>query len=725
MKFLFPYLCFLPVVAMAQPAQLSLSANMHITSSAIVKKDIYHLNATEDFDKSVIVIEGNNITIDFNDAILAGSNDKKFPNEYYGTGILVKNGKNITIKNARVKGFKIALFALNVDGLTIENCDFSFNYRQHLQSNREREDVSDWMSYHHNEKDEWMRYGAGIYLSNCNKAKIFNNLVSNGQCGLMMSNCNDGMIFNNNFSFNSAIGIGLYRSSRNAILRNKLDFNVRGYSHGIYWRGQDSAGILVFEQCSDNQFNYNSATHSGDGFFLWAGQTTMDTGEGGCNDNIILGNDFSYAPTNGIEVTFSRNFIQQNTIKECDHGIWGGYSYNTFISKNIFVKNRIGIAIEHGQDNSIYNNKFNGDKEAIKLWARKTQPPDWIYAQKRDTRSKNYHISNNNFRDNPLGINVTLSDSVYANKNSFEDCNRPYKIDSSVFVFDSVNGRPGGLNEIPDKYLNVKPLPPNYKKKYPDFNFPKGKKEIRITEWGPYNFQYPIVWLSKIDSSGRMYFDILGPKGTWKIKRIKGIGGIFVQSGTFPASISGIKISNSDETVIELEYIGASFVSQLGEIIPAKQPYSFSYYAFNSPLNWNVNWYKWDELHDPNKGYSSFQQVFNNTPLFSTNTPKLEYTWWGKIGENLPADSFATVATTTINLPKGKYKLGVTADDLVKLYVDGKPVIDFWDASKYVYDEDAHHSVILELEGKHDIRLEHVENSGFATILFSITPVKD
>ena len=33
----------------------------------------------------------------------------------------------------------------------------------------------------------------------------------------------------------------------------------------------------------------------------------MDTGQGGCNDNLLYGNDFSHAPTNGIEATFSRN----------------------------------------------------------------------------------------------------------------------------------------------------------------------------------------------------------------------------------------------------------------------------------------------------------------------------------------------------------------------------------------------------------------------------------
>ena len=95
----------------------------------------------------------------------------------------------------------------------------------------------------------------------------------------------------------------MYRSSRNKIMNNNLDFNVRGYSHGIFNRGQDSADILIFEQSNENMFAYNSATHGGDGFFLWAGQHTMDSGEGGCNDNVVYKNDFSFAPTNGIEIT--------------------------------------------------------------------------------------------------------------------------------------------------------------------------------------------------------------------------------------------------------------------------------------------------------------------------------------------------------------------------------------------------------------------------------------
>ena len=78
---------------------------------------------------------------------------------------------------------------------------------------------------------------------------------------------------------------------------------MRGYSDGVYNRGQDSAGILIYEQSNSNYFYKNSVTHGGDGFFLWAGQTTMDSGKGGCNDNVLVKNDFSFAPTNGIEVT--------------------------------------------------------------------------------------------------------------------------------------------------------------------------------------------------------------------------------------------------------------------------------------------------------------------------------------------------------------------------------------------------------------------------------------
>lgn len=218
---------------------------MKISRSGKVLKKEYKLDGLSDNDKPVVLIEGENITIDFNQAVLQGSNQKLRPDEFFGVAILIRNGRNITIKNLVARGYKVALLAKNVEKLVLENCDFSYNYRQHLNSTQEKEDISDWMSYHHNENDEWLRYGAAMYLRNCINAIVKNCKVTGGQNALMMMECNGGLVMNNDFSFNSGIGIGMYKSSHNRVMYNRVIFNVRGYSHGVFNRGQDSAGMLV------------------------------------------------------------------------------------------------------------------------------------------------------------------------------------------------------------------------------------------------------------------------------------------------------------------------------------------------------------------------------------------------------------------------------------------------------------------------------------------------
>ena len=693
---------------------IPLQKGMVIKTSVQIKKSSYLLNGNDSLKIPVIVIEGNNITVDFNNSVLHGSNDKKYPNEFYGLAILVR-GNNITIKNAAVSGYKVALMATGCKNLKIEGCDFSYNYRQQLQSTWLYEDVSDWMSYHHNENDEWLRYGAGIYLKDCSNAAIQHNTITGGQCALMMVRCNDGMIDDNNFSFNSGIGIGLYRSSRNKILHNKLDFNVRGYSFGFYNRGQDSAGILVFEQCNDNVVAFNSVTHSGDGFFLWAGQTTMDSGEGGCNNNYLYKNDFSYAPTNGVEVTFSSNTITENIMKECDNGIWGGYSWQTNIAGNLFYKNKTGIAIEHGQHIGIRNNTFEQDKlDGIKLWARKQQPPDWVYAQKRDTKSQAYDIWGNSFKNEIHALNFALTDGITLFKNNFTGNKFDIIKDSSVttldthteFVPDSAAAPPEAITAWREKNIPVS-------------NTPSGKDQIRITEWGPYNFRYPIIFLKKIDSNNVYHFDVLGPGGKWKINSTNDVAGITTTSGNFPAEITAQKTGNDVQIV--MDYNGQPFTDQFGKMQNAAKPVVFSFMDYKPEMNWNVKWYSWDEAHNPNKDYKRFKDFISTSqPIKTENAKQLNYTWWGAIGKKLPADSFATVATATINVKPGNYRIGVTADDLVKVFVDGKLIIDFWDAAKYINDEDAHHSIIVALGGSHTIRVEHVENAGYATLIFSL-----
>ncbi|MEI8282643.1 MAG: right-handed parallel beta-helix repeat-containing protein, partial [Armatimonadota bacterium] len=257
------------------------------------------VSTKEDLSQPALEIKGDNKTIDMKGMVFRGSDPSVEPDQRKGLGVRI-SGNNLTIKNLNVHGYKVALWAENCKNLKLIDCDLSYNWKQHLKSTLEKEDLEDWMSFHQNEKNEWMRYGAGAYFKNVNGFEVKNTKIVGGQCGLMLMNSNNGLVWNNNFSFLSGIGLGMYRSSNNRIMHNNIDWCVRGYSDGVYNRGQDSAGILIYEQSNKNTFAYNSVTHGGDGFFLWAGQSTMDTAKGGCNDNVVYGNDFSHAPTNGI-----------------------------------------------------------------------------------------------------------------------------------------------------------------------------------------------------------------------------------------------------------------------------------------------------------------------------------------------------------------------------------------------------------------------------------------
>ncbi len=633
--------------------EIILKKGMKISRTTKIKKQVYKIDADSKNNTGVIIIEGENITIDFNNATLQGSNTSKNPDEFTGIAIIVQNGKNITIKNLKAKGYKIALMARNVESLTISHCDLSYNYRPHLNSSQEKEDISDWMSYHHNENDEWLRYGAAMYLRNCNLAIINNNKVTGGQNALMMSNSNIGLIYNNDFSFNSGIGIAMYRCSDNRVMYNKINFNVRGYSHGVYNRGQDSAGILLYEQSNTNLFYKNSVTHSGDGFFLWAGQTTMDTGKGGCNDNALVENDFSFAPTNGIEVTFSRNYIFKNRIYECDHGIWGGYSYNTRISNNRFRNNRIAIAIEHGQENTIDYNLFLGDKEAIRLWARKEQPADWGYAKNRDTRSRDYVIALNSFNNIPLVYNLNRTEHLQIFDNTYSGVNDMFKIDSTVIGLDTMG------NDVMAEKLQLdsaivfpaldKPLDP-FKGSGPL----AGRKNIMMTEWGPYDFLSPLIWnTNPTDTTSQMKFDLIGPKGKWKIKSFRGVKDISSMSGTFPSTITADKlVGEKTDILIELDYTGSTITSPLGQTIAAGKPSTFSFRKYFQPIVFNVRWYAIDTAnHHPTRTGQLLPPNARLQPIKTEQVNKLDYAWWGGIKGVRQYTHFVTLAEGEVTIP--------------------------------------------------------------------------
>src|SRR5688500_12370697 len=114
----------------------------------------YRLNSTS-LEEPALVIRGDGITVDFAGVTLVGSDDPARPDEFTGLAVKVE-GNNVTVKNLTARGYKVALLARDAAKLTIADCDFSYNWRQRMKSTPWQEDLADWMSYHQNEKDEWL-----------------------------------------------------------------------------------------------------------------------------------------------------------------------------------------------------------------------------------------------------------------------------------------------------------------------------------------------------------------------------------------------------------------------------------------------------------------------------------------------------------------------------------------------------------------------------------------
>jgi parallel beta-helix repeat protein len=698
---------------------VALTQGMVIDRSITVRPGVYRLAAATDLATPAIAIRGENITVDFNGAELVGSPDTADPDSFAGVGVLVDGGSRITITNATIRGYRVGILARRSPDLHLTRNDLSYNWKQRLHSGIERESLLDWMSYHHNEKDEWLRYGAAIYLSECDRAEIDHNTAVQGQNGLMVTRSSALKIWNNTFQFLSSVGIGLYRVSASTVMHNKIDWCVRGYSHGFYNRGQDSAGLLMYEQSSNNVVAYNSVTHGGDGLFLWAGQTTMDTGHGGSNDNLFYKNDFSHAPTNGIEATFSRNNFLSNRVDECWHGVWGGYSYDSWWAGNTFSRNTEGIAIEHGQQNRITENTFSDDEIAIRLWSNATQDPNWGYPKNRDTESRDISIYQNTFKGSKTAIMVDRTRRVQVRANTFE------RVGVEIAAGDTAR-EVGPDVEVRDRRSNhslVLPLP---LKDGMDAMIKdgarRGRETIIIDEWGPYDWKSPKLWpvLHHGEKKGPFYdrLRVLGPGGDWKVLSSRDVK-VTPQQGRVPGEIQfdTTRTPGDDrafEARVELEYRGSEVVSPRGVRTAAGAPYRFSYSRFIIPTKWTVRFFEYTDAADPVKQPAAFAKLVAGNPIKTTSAERLDYTSGRSIEEGIARDRFALVAEGAVNLPDGDYTLQLISDDGARVWMDDRLLIDAWKPHGSQVDTAAFKG------GRHKFRVEYYEIGGFAELRFDI-----
>ena len=640
---------------------------------------------------------------------LRGAPSETAPDRLRGVGIYLC-GEDITVSGASVAGFKAGIRAVRCDGLSLEDCDVSDNYGQRLRSTPEAEDPTDWLQPHANDRNEWLtRYGAGIYVEESSRITVRGCRARRSQNGLCLRRVDASDVYDNDFSFLSGWGIAMFRCNDNRIVRNSCDFCVRGYSHGRYSRGQDSAGILFFEQNRGNVIAFNSATHSGDGFSVFCGTETprgeAPRGPATSSGNLIYGNDFSYAPARGIEMAFScDNVFALNRLIGSNYGIWGGYSSDTLVVGNEISDNAsAGIAVEHGSGWTIERNRFARNRRGVELWRDEHEEPAAApYPTRNPTVSAGHRLLHNRFEGDVVGVELRGGTSqVVLADNTFEQVRTMITKgveDEALFTSQDIGEatfHDARLTDLPGRRQAVGARAEL-----------AGRDKLILTEWGPYDWHAPHLQRLPDDDEGGHRYRVLGD---WEVED----AALEVLDGEAQPTLTR---AGSDLSV--MAPAGSAGLYRLRAHAGGQE---LSTEAWMVPMTWQVEVFSWET--DPREDVERWRADAAIVEVLELASLDLPYA--GGSPSDLPCatdslreadmspERFGTRATAAVTLPAGTWRVETRSDDGVRVWVDDRVTIDNWTWHAPTVDTA---TFALEQPREVVLRVEHFELDGYSVL---------
>jgi parallel beta-helix repeat protein len=688
-------------------------------------------------NQGAIQIAASNIVIEFDEgSTLRGSATGTLPDHYQGCGIRINGHTGVTLRRARISGFWCGLWATKADGLVVEQIDASDNRRARLKSTPMAEDEGDWLYGHNNDDHEWLtNYAAALYIEQSAGVTIRRSRVWHGQNGLCLDRVSESKIYDNDFSFNSGWGIALWRCTSNVITRNAVDFCIRGYSHGVYNRGQDSAGIFVFEQNNNNIFAENSVTHGGDGFFGFAGREAIGETGGhpvewykrrGNSDNILIGNDFSYAAAHGIENTFSfgNKYLTNRIIGNAICGIWAGYSRETVIAGNDLEENgemgygleRGGVNIDHGGDNDIFYNSFVRNKCGVHLWGGVNEE----FAKKSWAKANGYasigsRIAENTFNGDEVAFHFRGPGQVHLGGNRLVGVAKEMIDEPSYQVTRNSQLAPAPASlKLPPLEILGRNHPVGAR---PEL---RGRQNIIMTEWGPWDHLMPLVRFIKSTGGSATYEVLKVASSDIKTEIIVGDVRCALQpvAGTMDDSLILVSSSKAGLYPYELRIQagGKSLASFSGTLLSTK---------------WQATFFNWPTNIDPRNDLKAYRRLASGPKAVSDELDELSFRY-GMRGPSdigistritdgrFARDHFGMIARTRLRLTKGTWQFATLSDDGVRVTVDDKPVIENWTWHGPMRDVG---QLTLDADRAVEIAVEHFQIDGYAVLEFSMAQI--
>jgi len=689
-------------------------------------------------DDGLIRIAASDVVVEFAEGtVLEGSPADAAPDTYRGTAIRIVGAKNVTVRGGRLRGFRAGLWASHADGLVVEDLDASDNYRARLGSTPQAEELSDWVNAYLNDDNEWLKtYGSAFYLEDSDAVTLRRCRAQKNQNALCMDRLTGARIYDNDFSFNSCWGVALWRCERCTISRNAIDFCVRGYSHGIYNRGQDSAGILMFEQNVGNVIAENSGTHGGDGFFAGAGNEAL--GEAGPKhpdawykrrgntDNLLIGNDFSYSPAHGVETTFSFGFrvLNNRLIGNAICGVWGGFSQDLVVAGNTIEDNgggaygneRGGINVDHGSHNRFVRNAFRNNRCGIHLWW--TEVPglaDKPWGRQNGAASTDNLIADNTFTADDLVFHLHGKSDVTLGHNLFTACKQRFDTTDEV-----------AIHAAPDLCADAVPVPEHtvFGETRPVGARPhlRGRENIIMTEWEPWDHTSPLCRILRSDATS----------ATYELRCMPGRPTVAPLPGSDPAVRVGAPTEWADG--VWTFCVGLAAGASAG----CTHPYAFRLAAGNFTQDlrgalftaaWDAVCFNWTDATNPLEAdkLDAYRRLVDAPGTVKARLglalSDLPVDRW------LPADvaarvapmRFGLVARTSVRLAKGTWRLVVMSAEGIRVSVDGRTVVDHWKRWRRV----ARHTGTFQVDADRtvEIALEHCELDKDSGLTVELVPV--
>jgi parallel beta-helix repeat protein len=366
-------------------------------------------------DNGALIIGADGVTLDCNHATLLGKEGRGF-------GVYNPGHHNVTIRNCRIHNYYYAIRADAGDNLQILDND--------LSGNRVMLDDRLWNYLGQTPQIDYdSNLGGGIFLYHSTGSVIARNVLTNQQNGLDLYASSQTRIVSNQISDNRGWGVHLDGSSHNLIADNTMERVDRscvwswvdqrcgwGGLDVIAGCGCDTAALLITRGSNDNVVTGNNLRYSGDG--LLAGPTTGWA----CSDrNLIAYNDGSYSPHNAFEFTFcADNTFVGNTADYSEYGFWLGYSDGISLTGNQIIGNRVGVAIEHGRDNTLSDNLVaNNTDLGISLWTDYDKLFLELFPDTQDSRG--YTIQGNILGGNRAALELQGTTDSRIERNRFLD----------------------------------------------------------------------------------------------------------------------------------------------------------------------------------------------------------------------------------------------------------------------------------------------------------------